>query len=72
MEKIVKPFDKAQENIDHLAHNLDMMNTLATLTNLLKDIKSLSPEEQEGVQIVIESAIAKLSSYLEERGEAWN
>ena len=72
MSEMEKPFDKAQQNIEILAHNLDMMNTLATLTDLLKDIKVLSPEEQEGIHIVIESAISKLSSYLEERGEAWN
>tara|TARA_Y100000114_G_C11560898_1_gene231750 strand:+ start:324 stop:542 length:219 start_codon:yes stop_codon:yes gene_type:complete len=66
------PFEKAEENIRKFAENTEMMHNLFELKKLLDDVGSLTPEEREGVEMVIEKTLKHLSSYLIRTGGKWN
>ena len=71
-ENIKGPFEKAEENIKRFTETADMLQSLSQLQKIIDDSKDLAPEEQEGINIVVEASIATLSNYLSKRGYGWN
>ena len=71
-ENIKTPFEKARENAKIFTETADMLHSLSQLQKVIDESKELSPEEQEGINIIVEASLKTLSGYLLERGGKWN
>tara|TARA_Y100000593_G_C4286606_1_gene325842 strand:+ start:97 stop:318 length:222 start_codon:yes stop_codon:yes gene_type:complete len=71
-ENIKTPFEKAKENARVFIETADMMQSLSQLKKIIDDAIDLTPDEQEGINVVVEATLKTLSNYLVERGHEWN
>ena len=71
-EKVLTPFEQAEENIKHFVETADMMQSLNKLKDIMDSVDSLSGFEKETVSIVVETTMKSLSQFLEKRGDEWN
>ena len=66
------PFERAQDNINKFTESAELLYNLYELQKLLSTTKTLSAEEQEGVNQIVDLAIENLSQYLSKKGGKWN
>jgi hypothetical protein len=66
------PFEQARENIRLFTENAEMLYNLKMLSDLMKDVSSLSEEEKKGIHAVLDIAITNLSEHIKKKGGKWN
>jgi hypothetical protein len=69
---VLTPFEKARINIQKIAENFNIYNSIVMLSEALEDMKELSEEERKDIEILFISVVQQMSEYFEESGVKWN